>query len=1220
MSPRTKHRSEHRAQHQTGHQTGHQTEHRWNGPGAPTRLIAAVTLLAVLVALPAAVIATVGMPRWSTISAAIGTGRIDDAAIVHIGTTLFLALWGWFAVTALAEAGRIVARRGTGTARPVPPAGGSPTAVVRRLVRTALISTTVAMASVSPLLRHHRPALAEGRPATASSFVADAASPGASRPRECVVSSGRDTPYSLAARFGDPALRDAIIELNRGRTTPGGHPWAGGVFPARMTVALPPGISVPRATVWTAYTVADGDSIYRIAGRIAARLAAAAGTSSDGTRIRDLADEILARNLGTTMNDGTIFDDASLIHPGWQLAVPDTGGEHTARSQAPQFDHEVVAGDSYWSIAEEHLRLPTPHDVAVFTEVLIEGNAPLLGHDVDALIVPGDIVSWAPPSPAAPSPPLPAVAPAPAPAPAAPAPAGDPLRPVVIVASAPPTTSGGDPSRDAGQITPRSTERVPEPEAAAAAAAPGTPSVRRDLAGAVLLCAGAIGLIESRRRRLLRGANPRTRLTAPADAAVATERTLRSLGAVQRAVRLDLALRSAGHLLGRLGGHVLAVAVQPDGTVTLVLDRPGRPAAGPWTATADDSGWRLPGATSDDDLAGDARLAGQPCPALVQLGTVCASPSEPSLVGAELFVDLEAFGLMCIDGPADDAADILRGIVASLQLSPIGQSVNLVGHELPGATPDPATTNLDPTNLDPATGGEPAIVGATPIDHAASLDEALDRVAVLLGSTPTAIGGRRTFELRSRGTGGERWEPAVLVSGHAPHHPEMLSELVAATRDGGRGLAAVLVGPVPGASLTLRAPRTPHDRTDRVTDPIADPITDPVTDPITGEARDQPREAGWRLDRLGLAIVPIGLTSDHRAAVTASIATAGDVITVVTAHDLIAEAPVAPADDVPTRDVPTRDFPAGDTAAGELRDLPDRQPGFVAHHGRTDEPADALSRDRAGEPPGAAVATGAAVTAGAPDPQIVVHVLGPVHVTTADGTEIAFERGKSVELVAWLSQHRERATRAAARTALWEIDVRDATFANVVSDARRAMARAISPPADTEWVARTLTDELPLHPLVTSDAELLEIALRLSRGRTAADTIAMLRPALARVAGLPFANTGYLWPDAEGIGSSLTMLVTSAATECALSALQLDDVDTVFWATGQGLRALAGHEELIGVRMRAHAQRGDLAGVRHEFEAYQRALQADPWSDEEPAAKLVDLRSQLLDQRVRTIA
>ena len=103
---------------------------------------------------------------------------------------------------------------------------------------------------------------------------------------------------------------------------------------------------------------------------------------------------------------------------------------------------------------------------------------------------------------------------------------------------------------------------------------------------------------------------------------------------------------------------------------------------------------------------------------------------------------------------------------------------------------------------------------------------------------------------------------------------------------------------------------------------------------------------------------------------------------------------------------------------------------------------------------------------------------------------------------------------------------------------------------------------------------------------------------------MPFAGTGYLWPDAEGITSNLVLLATSAATELAGHFLSMGDIDGVFWATGQGLKVLPGHEELIALRMRAHARAGDLSGVRQEWESYERVLDADPWSDGEPAPKL----------------
>ena len=57
---------------------------------------------------------------------------------------------------------------------------------------------------------------------------------------------------------------------------------------------------------------------------------------------------------------------------------------------------------------------------------------------------------------------------------------------------------------------------------------------------------------------------------------------------------------------------------------------------------------------------------------------------------------------------------------------------------------------------------------------------------------------------------------------------------------------------------------------------------------------------------------------------------------------------------------------------------------------------------------------------------------------------------------------------------------------------------------------------------------------------------------------------------------------------------------------------LPGHEELIALRMRAHAARGDLAGVRQEWQSYERALSADSFSAGDPAPKLAALRRELL--------
>ena len=174
------------------------------------------------------------------------------------------------------------------------------------------------------------------------------------------------------------------------------------------------------------------------------------------------------------------------------------------------------------------------------------------------------------------------------------------------------------------------------------------------------------------------------------------------------------------------------------------------------------------------------------------------------------------------------------------------------------------------------------------------------------------------------------------------------------------------------------------------------------------------------------------------------------------------------------------------------------------------------------------------------------------------------------------------------------------------------MARVIPPPEGDDWIGRTLTEDLPLHPLVLSDADLLSGRIDAARGLPSAEAIEVLRPGLELVTGLAFESSSYLWPDAEGHTSALVLLATGAAIELASHYLALGDIDGVFWATGQGLKVLCGHEELIAMRMRAHAVRGDLAGVRHEWESYERALAADPWAASDPSAKLVALRKELL--------
>lgn len=243
---------------------------------------------------------------------------------------------------------------------------------------------------------------------------------------------------------------------------------------------------------------------------------------------------------------------------------------------------------------------------------------------------------------------------------------------------------------------------------------------------------------------------------------------------------------------------------------------------------------------------------------------------------------------------------------------------------------------------------------------------------------------------------------------------------------------------------------------------------------------------------------------------------------------------------------------------------------------------------------------------------IMVRVMGPVDVVNSRGESARFTRSKSLELLAWCVTHRSRSTRGAARTALWESDVRDSTFTNIVSEARRATTQLQAPAEGRPWLHRTLTEELVIDAEVTSDAEILRATLRQVDDQGIEPMVAEAERAVSMIRGMPFEGTTYLWPEAEGISSDLIMVATSLAALLAIYHLKHGDVAGVFRATAAGLLALPGHEELIALRMRAHARVGDLAGVKQEWTAYQRVIARDPWSGGEPAPKLLALSRELL--------
>ena len=144
------------------------------------RLGALLLLAAMFVAVPVAASAIVGGSSWSdpggsSLADALRSGRLDDRAVLQCGVVLFLVLWVWFAVTAVAEVAQILAagRRGRG-ARTLRPTNATPSGWVRHLVRIALLSSTAVMGSGVGMLGNGLPARAVASASPVGAHVADA--------------------------------------------------------------------------------------------------------------------------------------------------------------------------------------------------------------------------------------------------------------------------------------------------------------------------------------------------------------------------------------------------------------------------------------------------------------------------------------------------------------------------------------------------------------------------------------------------------------------------------------------------------------------------------------------------------------------------------------------------------------------------------------------------------------------------------------------------------------------------------------------------------------------------------------------------------------------------------------------------------------------------------------------------------------------------------------
>lgn len=196
--------------------------------------------------------------------------------------------------------------------------------------------------------------------------------------------------------------------------------------------------------------------------------------------------------------------------------------------------------------------------------------------------------------------------------------------------------------------------------------------------------------------------------------------------------------------------------------------------------------------------------------------------------------------------------------------------------------------------------------------------------------------------------------------------------------------------------------------------------------------------------------------------------------------------------------------------------------------------------------------------------EVVVRLYGHPRVENRNGETIDFRKRKALELLTWLSINRDRPLRSAARTAMWESNISDSSFATVVSDMRRSLNELCPHIPPREWAPPTFTDEIVLHPKITTDVDILAAAWkRFDSDRSA---LSELVSELSQIRDIPFSGTTYSWPDVDGSTTRFVMMGAHIAREVAYWSYENKEWNVVTTAVTAGLRLLPGDDELLDLQ------------------------------------------------------
>ena len=386
-----------------------------------------------------------------------------------------------------------------------------------------------------------------------------------------------------------------------------------------------------------------------------------------GDNLWDLSDEYYGRGEDWPRiweaNRSTVPDPYDLL-VGVVLSIP--------QAMAADRTYTVRPGDSLWSIAEEELGSgPAWTELWDANQQRAEpGGQSLLD---PSLIQPGWELQL-PARDATPAPPgagtgISTTAPAPPPLGASPTPPAPPsMAPAATDAPAPggPVGSPGSTPAPSGAASHHRAPPLSE------TSAPTSPMGEALGAAGTVLAVGLAGAVWRRRRRRELCDGPRARRVRPPVEHHALRAEIAYDADADHVGLLTGALHQVGAHLARRGApeQVRVVQVGAD-QVEVALNRPLLPTPPGWRPVASGSVWVL-----DDAHSTPAGGVACPCPALVSIGAAEA--------GRQLYMDLEAEGLVSLVGDDQAVRDLARSWVVELSASPMsaGASVLVVGEAI----------------------------------------------------------------------------------------------------------------------------------------------------------------------------------------------------------------------------------------------------------------------------------------------------------------------------------------------------------------------------------------------------------------------------------------------------------------------------------------------------------------------------------------------------------